>query len=94
MCLAVQLTEHNPNCDCGVDCECKPAKSHSYSSLFRKFTNGLMKRVTSAVKPLLTVGNEVVRVNWVLVFVFIDYNSGVSFEPKIDAMYDIVHIDE
>ena len=94
MCLAVQLTDHEPNCDRGVDCECKPMQGHLYSSLLRKFTNGLLKRVTSAVKPLLTFENEVARVHWVLIFVFIDYNSGVPFEPKISAMYDLVHIDE
>ena len=82
MCLAVQLTEHDPNSDRGVDCECKPAKGRSYASLFRKFTNGLMKRVTSAVKPLLTFGNEVARVNWVLVFVCIDYKKRSDFRAE------------
>ena len=94
MSLAVQLTEHKPDCDRGVQCECKPLKGHSAASLFRKFQAGLLQRVSSAVKPLLTFSNEVARVYWVLLFIFIDYTNGVPFEPKISPMYDFIHLGE
>ena len=75
-------------------CACKPLKGHSAASIFRKFHSGLLQRISSAVKPLLTFANQVSRVHWVLTFVFIDYDNVVPFEPKIHPMYDFIHLDE
>ena len=94
MSLAVQLIEHENDCDRGVECACKPRKGHSAASIFRKFHSGLLQRISSAVKPLLTFANQVSRVHWVLTFVFIDYDNVVPFEPKIHPMYDFIHLDE
>ena len=79
MSLAVQLIEHENDCDRGVECACKPRKGHSAASIFRKFHSGLLQRISSAVKPLLTFANQVSR---------------VPFEPKIHHMYDFINLDE
>ena len=67
--LEAMLITHGATCSINVEtgkCDCKPLPGHSKTSLHRKLKSGLMKRVSSSLKPLLNDGHRKIRVVFII----------------------------
>ena len=92
--LEAMLITHGATCSINVEtgkCDCKPLPGHSKTSLHRKLKSGLMKRVSSSLKPLLNDGHRKIRV--VFIIGWVDPNS-LPHTPSFLPMFFVIHVDE
>ena len=88
--LITHAVDCKPNDDTGK-CNCKPPPGHSKTSLFRKLSQGLFKRVSSSLSPLLNDKHREIRVVFILGWVGL---NSLPHTPTFLNMYYVIHVNE